>query len=98
MTKIGNLILLDNKVPIRLIEKPHCKKCMNPIGENIVLCKFCIEFPHPSISKWYFNRIISLGMYKTYQNENYNNIPFNIISRMILSLKGNVKKKKKKCW
>lgn len=93
---MNNFILLNNKVPIRLIEQPFCIKCMNPVGDKIELCESCLNFPHPKISDWYFNRIISLGIYKTYQNENYNNIPLNILSRMILILKGKVKKNKER--
>lgn len=82
MTENRNLILLGNKIPIRTISEPFCKICMNPIDEFKDLCDFCSEFPHPKMTDWYFNRIVSLGTYKTYQNENYNNIPLNIISKI----------------
>jgi len=94
MTEIRNLLLLNDKVPIRLITKPYCKKCMNPVGEDVNLCNSCTEFPHPKISDWFFNRIVTLGIYKTYENKDYNNIPLNINSRMILRLKGTVQKNK----
>jgi len=84
---------LKGKVSISLILEPYCQKCMNPIEEGEKCCGKCLN-PPPIVEKWYFNRIIALGHYKTYPNENYNNIPKNIISRMILILKGNVKKHK----
>jgi hypothetical protein len=68
---------------------------MNKLDKSEGYCTFCLEKPHPSESDWFFNRNISLGIYQTYPNENYNNIPLNIISKMILTLKGNVKKPKK---
>jgi len=68
---------------------------MNKVEEDILVCPQC-EKPPPIGKEWYFNRIISLGHYKTYPNESYNNIPKNILSRMILVMKGNVKKEKLK--
>jgi len=94
MTEYRNSIVLNDKVPIRLISQPFCKKCMNKLDKSEDYCTFCLEKPHPSESDWFFNRNISLGIYQTYPNEEYNKVPLNIISRMILILKGNVKKPK----
>lgn len=68
---------------------------MNPIGSDETCCDSCLNLPN-NVKEWYFNRIISLGIYKTYESENYNNLPLNIISKLILLLKGKVKKNKKK--
>ncbi|MFW9878583.1 MAG: ComF family protein [Candidatus Thorarchaeota archaeon] len=95
MVESDDIILLDEKVPIRSIKKPFCKKCMNKVNRENDLCEYCQVVPHPNESNWFFNRNISLGVYHTYDCENYNNIPLNIISRMILILKGSVKKPKK---
>ena len=88
-------IFLNDQIPIRIIQKPFCEVCMNKVEEDILVCPQC-EKPPPIGKEWYFNRIISLGHYKTYPNESYNNIPKNILSRMILVMKGNVKKEKLK--
>ena len=68
---------------------------MSSVEEGETLCFQCQRHP-PIGERWYFNRMISLGNYKTYPNEPYNNIPKNILSKMILTLKGNVKKPKEK--
>lgn len=95
MVESDEIVLLDNIVPIRSIRAPFCKKCMNNLDKKKDFCEFCINEPHPSGSNWFFNRNVSLGVYQTYPNENYNNIPLNILSRMILTLKGNITKPKK---
>ena len=94
MVESDNIILLDGKVPIRSIRKPFCRKCMNNLNTDNDLCDFCQEEPYPNEINWFFNRNISLGVYQTYPSEKYNSIPLNIISRMILILKGNVRKPK----
>lgn len=58
---------------------------MNPIGSDETCCDSCLNQPN-NVKEWYFNRIISLGIYKTYESENYNNLPLNIISKLILLL------------
>ena len=83
-------IILNDKIPINLIEEPFCRKCMNKLDRSGNFCTFCQQKPHPSERDWFFNRNISLGIYQTYPNEGYNKIPLNIITRMILILKGNV--------
>ncbi len=89
-----NKIYLLEKVPIRTIQEPYCEKCMN-VGESLDgHCNSCLE--HPLHDEWYFNRCVAIGVYKTFKNEPYNNIPYNILSRMILRLKSNVKKNKSK--
>jgi len=95
MVESIDIILLDDKVPIRSIRKPFCKKCMNLCNEGVEFCEYCLQKPHPIERDWFFNRNVSLGVYNTYSNENYNKIPLNIISKMILTLKGNVEKPKK---
>ena len=87
-------ILLKGKIPVRLIQEPYCKRCMNHVEGGEEYCGFCIEGP-PTGGEWLFNKSVSLCNYKTYPNIPYNNIPKNILSRMILSLKGSVKKHKK---
>lgn len=84
MENIGNILLLSNKIPIRLIKEPFCKICMNPVSKEEDYCRFCIELPL-DVDDWYFNRIVSIGYYKTYENRPYNNIPLNILSRMFNS-------------
>jgi len=95
MRNLKQKILLKGKIPIRLIDEPYCRKCMNIVGQNQEFCDFCIE-PPPGGIEWYFNKIIALGHYFTYKNKPYLNIPYNILSRMILILKGEVKKQKLK--
>ena len=87
------IILLEDKIPLRLIQEPNCKKCMNPVNEGVLICDQCAKAP-PGFESWFFNRIISLGNYITLQNDPYNKIPVNVISRMILTIKGSVKKPK----
>jgi len=88
-------IFLNDRIPIKTIQKPYCKVCMNLVEGDIQVCSQCAN-PPPIGEDWYFNRIISLGHYKTYANEPYNNLPKNILSRMILMLKGSVEKQKSK--
>ncbi len=90
----SDILFLKNKIPIRRIKEPFCLKCMNPIDSGNKLCNHC-ESPPSLVDDWFFNRVLSLGRYKTYENEPYNNIPLNTLSRMILIIKGFVEKNKK---
>lgn len=69
---------------------------MNLIRKSEEYCQFCLDPPFTSNETWYFNKIISLGIYKTYENEPYNRIPLNILTKIVLMTKGDVKKQKPK--
>ena len=93
MINFEKRIFLEEKIPIRLIQEPFCKKCMNsPVTKSKEYCDFCLDPRH--VNEWHFNKVVAIGNYKTCDNIPYNNIPFNIISKMILILKGEVKKQK----
>ncbi len=66
MVPIDKIIFLDGKVPIRTIQEPYCKKCMNIVIEGEELCNYCL-YPNDYIGQWHFNKIIALGNYKTYE-------------------------------
>lgn len=97
MTDTRNLIFLDKRVHIQIVEEPFCKKCMNPSEETEELCKYCIN--HPIIvENWFYNRAISVGRYRNPKDKNDQKIPYDNLSRIIFALKylGVTQEKKKK--
>ena len=80
MTKLDK-IFLDNIVPVRLIQKPYCIRCCNQVRKSEKLCSNCL-FPPSIVDDWFFNRIIALGIYHQFEN-----IPINTLSELILMLK-----------
>ena len=76
-------ILLEGKVPIRLIQEPYCKKCLNEVSEGEDFCSFCLS---PDFKDFYFNEIKVLGIYHSFDTF-FNRIPVNILSELIIMLK-----------
>ncbi|HEC37718.1 hypothetical protein LCGC14_0720290 [marine sediment metagenome] len=81
-------IFLDKKIPIRSIQKPFCKKCMDSINQGEDKCYNC-KHPPPIVEDWYFNKVLCLGIYHSYGNDDdfSNKVPINIISNLIYLLK-----------
>ncbi len=81
-------IYLEGKIPVRLIQQPFCKICMDNVNQGEVVCYSC-ENPLPIVEDWYFNKVICLGKYHSYDNKDglSNKIPINIISNLIYILK-----------
>ena len=84
-----NKILLEERIPIKTIEEPFCKRCMNNIEGGKTFCGIC-EFPPAVVNDWYFNNVKCLGKYNYFGINNFK-IPINILS-ILISL---VKSKKK---
>ena len=84
-----NRILLEERIPIKTIEEPSCKRCMDNVDTGKDLCKAC-EYPHPIVNDWYFNKVKCLGKYK-YYGDNRFKIPINILSILISLLKSKKK-------
>ncbi len=82
-------IFLEGKIPIRLIQKPFCQKCMNFVNQGEESCYNC-NHPPPIVEDWYFNKVLCLGIYHSYGNDDddfSNKIPINIISNLLYLLK-----------
>ncbi|HDZ18948.1 hypothetical protein LCGC14_1399010 [marine sediment metagenome] len=81
-------IFLEGKIPIRLIQKPFCNICMDFVNQGEDNCYNC-NHPPPIVENWYFNKVLCLGIYHSYGNDDdlSNKIPINIISSLIYLLK-----------
>ncbi|HDZ17715.1 hypothetical protein LCGC14_1004730 [marine sediment metagenome] len=79
-------LFLEGKIPIRLIQEPFCKSCMNPVNQGEDKCYSC-EHPLPIVEDWYFNKVLCLGIYHSHEDDFSNKIPINIISNLIYILK-----------
>ncbi len=82
-------IFLEGKIPIRLIQKPFCKKCMDIVSQGEEKCHNCKD-PLPIVRDWYFDKVLSLGIYHSYDNDigdSSYKIPINILSELIYLLK-----------
>ena len=84
-----NRILLKERIPIKTIEEPFCKKCMNNVDTGKDYCKTC-EYHHPIVNDWYFNKVKCLGKYNYFKVDNFK-IPINILSILISHLKSKKK-------
>lgn len=84
-----NRILLQERIPIKTIEEPSCKRCMNNIDTGKVFCGTC-ESPPSIVNDWHFNNVKCLGKYKYYGDNGFK-IPINILSIVIGLLKFNKK-------
>ena len=82
-----NRILLEERIPIKTIEEPFCKKCMDNVDTGKDYCKTC-EYPHPIVNDWYFNKVKCLGKHNNHEYNNFK-IPINILSILISLLKFN---------
>lgn len=86
-----NIILLKERIPIKKIEEPFCKKCMNDIHGERDTCERC-KSPHRLVNDWYFNTVRCLGKYNYFENNDYK-IPINYLSILISLLKLKTKNK-----
>lgn len=82
-----NRILLEERIPIKTIEEPYCKKCMDNVDTGKDHCEKC-QSPHPIVNNWYFNKVKCLGKHNYYEHNNFK-IPINILSILISLLKFN---------
>lgn len=80
-----NKILLEEKIPIKTIEEPFCKRCMDNVDTGKDHCEKC-QSPPSIVNDWYFNKVKCLGKYKYYKDDNFK-IPINILSILISLLK-----------
>jgi len=79
-------LFLEGKIPIRLVQSPYCKKCMDFVNQGEDKCYYC-EHPPPIVEDWHFNKVLCLGIYHSYDDDFSNKIPINIISNLIYILK-----------
>lgn len=80
-------ILLEERIPIKTIEEPFCRRCMDNIDTEKTLCGTC-ESPPSIVNDWYFNNVKCIGKYN-YFNDNDFKIPINILSIVVGLLKFN---------
>lgn len=80
-----NRILLEERIPIKTIEEPFCKRCMDNVDTGKDHCEKC-QSPPSIVNDWYFNKVKCLGIYKYYKDDNFK-IPINILSILISLLK-----------
>ena len=78
-------IYLDGKIPIRVINKPYCQKCMNALSEGQRVCDICVNPPFDG-DNWYFNEVKALGIYHNFKTNDYQ-IPINNLTELVNILK-----------
>jgi predicted amidophosphoribosyltransferase len=78
-------ICLDGKIPIRVINKPYCQRCMNALVEGQRFCDICVNPPFDG-DNWYFNEVKALGIYHNYKTSDYQ-IPINNLTELVNILK-----------
>lgn len=82
-------IILDGRIPIRLIPDSFCLKCMDIVNQVEDICHNC-KNPPPIGKKWFFDEVFCLGIYSSYgsdDNDYSNKVPINILSELIYLLK-----------
>lgn len=82
-------IFLEGRIPIRLIQKPFCKKCKDIVNQGEKMCYNC-KNTLPIVKDWYFNKVKCIGIYHSYDNDIGNSsykIPINLLSELIYLLK-----------
>ena len=88
------IIYLDGKIPIRVINKPYCQRCMNALIEGQRFCNICVNPPFDG-DNWYFNEVKALGIYHNYKTSDYQ-IPINNLTELVNILKFRQQNKFKK--
>lgn len=87
-------IYLDGKIPIRVINKPYCQRCMNVLIEGQRFCDICVNPPFDG-DNWFFNEVKALGIYHNYKTSDYQ-IPINNLTELVNILKFRQQNKFKK--
>ena len=80
----------NEKIPIHLVRKPYCDKCMNEVSAGESLCHFCKELP-PNGDDWYFNKVVCMGTYE-HDDSGGKSVPLNLLSRLVWMFKYGDKK------